>query len=340
MEKAKDLIRQYVTAGFSKIHIDTSMRLSSDDEAFSDEIISKRAALLAAVSEEAFRERVRSFPGSTPPVYVIGSEVPVPGGAPGRVPGSASEEADTVVTSPGRLVSTYVAFRSAFADAGLSDAFSRVVGLVVQPGVEFGGEHITHYDRIAAKKLTQKLLDFDGIVFEGHSTDYQTREKLREMVEDGIAILKVGPALTFYFREALFALAEIERELTLKDPSGFKDILENAMLGRPGDWQTHYHGSALDLAYKRKYSFLDRSRYYYPDETVKNGIAKLIANINSNHIPETIISQYLPTAYIRLRSSGRAFSAENLLKSRVRDCIDDYLFATVGKDYLSNENGA
>ena len=33
------------------------------------------------------------------------------------------------------------------------------------------------------------------------------------MVEDGIAILKVGPALTFALREGLFALEQIEREL-------------------------------------------------------------------------------------------------------------------------------
>jgi len=321
MEKAEVLIRQFVLAGFTKIHIDTSMRLKGDGEKLSDEVIAKRAARLAAVSEEAFAERALSHPESPRPVYVIGSEVPVPGGT--------AEEEGLIVTSPGRFAATYEAFNAAFAEAGLGGAFERVVGVVVQPGVEFSGEHVDVYDRDAARALTDKLHEIGGIVFEGHSTDYQTREKLREMVEDGIAILKVGPALTFYMREALFALSEIEKELELEDASGFKEVLEDAMLGCPGNWIKHYHGSEKELRLKRKYSLLDRSRYYLSDEAVKNGIEKLVRSINSNHIPETLISQYLPTAYFRLRGAGAQLSAENLIKARIKDCIEDYLFATL-----------
>ena len=51
------------------------------------------------------------------------------------------------------------------------------------------------------------------MVFEAHSTDYQTAGALRALVEDRWAILKVGPALTFALREALFALSAIEEEL-------------------------------------------------------------------------------------------------------------------------------
>ena len=199
---------------------------------------------------------------------------------------------------------------------------------MVQPGVEFSGEHVVEYDRKEAKALTDKLRDFDSLVFEGHSTDYQKRKKLKEMVEDGVAILKVGPALTFYMREALFALTVIEKELGLEPVSGLRDILEKAMLARPGDWINYYHGSDKDLAYKRKYSFLDRSRYYYSDDEVNKAVNKLVSNINSNHIPDSILSQYLPTAYVRLRDAGVPFSAENLIKARIKDCIDDYLFAT------------
>ena len=319
MDKSKELIRSCVLAGFSKIHIDTSMSLRGDGEKLTDEIIAGRAALLAAAAEDAFTERARSHPGSPLPVYVIGSEVPVPGGS--------AEVEGLTVTSPERFAATHAAFLSAFSDAGLRSAFERVVGVVVQPGVEFSGELITPYDRSAAKLLTSSLNGYNGVVFEGHSTDYQTRHKLKEMVEDGIAILKVGPALTFYLREALFALTEVEKELGLSKPPGFKDILENAMGSRPGDWTRHYHGTEQELFYKRKYSYLDRSRYYLSEKAVKQGIEKLILNINSNSIPESVISQYLPTAYSRLRRTDKAFTAENLIKARIRDCIDDYLYA-------------
>ena len=51
------------------------------------------------------------------------------------------------------------------------------------------------------------------MVFEAHSTDYQTDAALAALVADGWGVLKVGPGLTFALREALFALAAIEDEL-------------------------------------------------------------------------------------------------------------------------------
>jgi len=321
MEKAGELVRQYVLAGFSKIHLDTSMRLRGDGERLTDETIAARAAKLAVIAERAYAQRLKAHPGSPEPAYVIGSEVPIPGGT--------ADDEGLVVTTPGQFAATYGAFESAFLDAGLREAFGRVAGIVVQPGVEFSGESVIAYDREAARALTSTLRDYGGIVFEGHSTDYQTKYKLKEMVEDGVAILKVGPALTFYLREALFALAHIEEELGIGQASDFRSILDSAMLARPGDWLGHYHGTEKELAIKRKYSLSDRCRYYLSDEAVRLGIAKLVGNINSNNVPEALISQYLPTALRRLRDAGAQYSAENLLKSRVKDCIDDYLYATM-----------
>ena len=39
-----------------------------------------------------------------------------------------------------------------------------------------------------AKELAAAIKEIPDLVFEGHSTDYQTKIKLREMVEDGVAI--------------------------------------------------------------------------------------------------------------------------------------------------------
>lgn len=42
--------------------------------------------------------------------------------------------------------------------------------------------------------------DYSHLVFEAHSTDYQTKEAYKQLVHDHFAILKVGPALTFAMR--------------------------------------------------------------------------------------------------------------------------------------------
>ena len=63
---------------------------------------------------------------------------------------------------------------------------------------------------------------------------------------DHFAILKVGPALTFAFREAIFALAQMEEEyLSVKKNvtvSNILNIIENVMIENPKYWQKYYHG--------------------------------------------------------------------------------------------------
>lgn len=325
MEKSKELIRQYVLAGFTKIHIDTSMMLSDDDKNIhlSDEIIARRAAILAKTSEESYAELLAKNPDAPAPVYIIGSEVPIPGGA--------HENEDSVsVTKPEQFEATFKTFKEIFKEQGLQDAFSRVVGVVVQPGVEFADASIIEYNRTAAKELCSALNRNKGIVFEGHSTDYQTRHKLKEMVEDGIAILKVGPALTFGLREGIFALEEIEKELLRDDNvelSDFRNVLENVMIEKPENWQKHFHGDEAQKKFKRKYSFSDRCRYYLPEAKINQSLKALIKNIDSVEIPISILSQYMPMQYMKYREGKLELKAEALIKDRVRDYIDDYLYA-------------
>lgn len=325
MEKSKELIRQYVLAGFTKIHIDTSMMLADNDKniRLSNEIIACRAAILAKTSEESYAKLLAKNPDAPAPVYIIGSEVPIPGGA--------HENEDSVsVTKPEQFEATFKTFKEIFKEQGLQDAFSRVVGVVVQPGVEFADASIIEYNRTAAKELCSALNRNKGIVFEGHSTDYQTRHKLKEMVEDGIAILKVGPALTFGLREGIFALEEIEKELLRDDNvelSDFRNVLENVMIEKPENWQKHYHGDEAQKKFKRKYSFSDRCRYYLPEAKINQSLKALIKNIDSVEIPISILSQYMPMQYMKYREGKLELKAEALIKDKVRDYIDDYLYA-------------
>ena len=324
MEKSEELVRQYVLAGFTKIHLDTSMRLANDAKAarLPDTVIARRAARLAAACEETYAQMCAAQPNVPAPVYVIGSEVPVPGGA--------HENGEEIcVTTPEQFEETYTTFQREFMARGLGGAFERIIGVVVQPGVEFSDNTVTEYSRVAAKSLCARLKKYPGIVFEGHSTDYQTRAGLKQMVEDGIAILKVGPALTYALRQALFALGDVENELLAGKGtalSSFRAVLENAMLENPIYWQKYYQG---DAALKRKYSYSDRCRYYLPEKEVANAIDVLLKNLNAADIPLSVLGQYMPLQYTYIREKRLQMDARAILKSRVKDYIDDYLFAII-----------
>jgi D-tagatose-1,6-bisphosphate aldolase subunit GatZ/KbaZ len=117
------------------------------------------------------------------------------------------------------------------------------------------------------------------LVYEAHSTDYQTREALRNLVKDHFAILKVGPALTFAFREAVFALAMIEEELFVVKGtlqlSRVRERLEEAMLMQSSHWKKYYQGTSDERLFARQYSFSDRSRYYWSVPEVQRALASL-----------------------------------------------------------------
>jgi len=116
---------------------------------------------------------------------------------------------------------------------------------VVQPGVEFGDEVIFDYRRDRAAPLSRFIEGYEHLVYEAHSTDYQTRQALRQMVEDHFAILKVGPALTFAFREAVLALTLIEEALVAEEGrSHLRAVLERVMVAYPEHWQAYYATAA------------------------------------------------------------------------------------------------
>ena len=334
MADAEELIRCYVGAGFTKIHIDTSMKVKSDDPdaRLSDEIIAGRGAHLAEIAEETYKKLLEQDPDAIPPVYIIGSEVPIPGGAVG------SEDAGVQVTKVEDFKNTVAAFEKAFKDAGLgADVWDRVIAVVVQPGVEEKDSGCTEYDREKAKELMASIKDFPNLVFEGHSTDYQTKIKLRELIEDGVGILKVGPGLTFAMREGMFALEHIEKELlygTDVELSNFADTLEAEMLKDDKYWRKHYQGNELELRMKRKYSFSDRCRYYMPTPAVEAAADRLISNLRTHGVPLNLLSQFMPIQYTKVREGELSDDPVELLEDRIVNTIDEYLYATHQRELL------
>lgn len=326
MAYARTLVHDYVKAGFTKIHIDTSMKVADDDpnERLSDETIARRGAELARVCEDAYQELLKEDPNAVRPVYIVGSEVPIPGGATG-------DNSGMQVTRVEDFKNTVATFEKAFKDQGLEETWKDVIAVVVQPGVEEKDAGCTEYDRAKAAELMASIKEFPNIVFEGHSTDYQTKYKLRELVEDGVGVLKVGPGLTYGAREALFSLAYIEENMfhgREDETSHFIDVLEKAMLETPKNWAKHYHGNENELWFKRKFSFSDRSRYYMPNTEVKAAMDKMFENLRKEGINLAALSQFMPMQYTKVREGVLQNDPAELVKDRVKNTIDEYRFAT------------
>jgi D-tagatose-1,6-bisphosphate aldolase subunit GatZ/KbaZ len=314
MRLAEELVAAYVEAGYTKIHLDCSMPCADDAGPPPDEVVAARAAQLAAVAE-------RAAPDIGELRYVVGTEVPVPGGARETI-------AALTPTAPDAARATLAAHEEAFTRAGVREAWRRVIALVVQPGVEFDATHVVDYDRAGTAQLRKVLDDHPGVVFEAHSTDYQTVERLRWLVEDGWAVLKVGPGLTFALREALYALATIEDEL-LPDAecSHLIDVVEHVMLAQPKWWQGHYEGDEHEQRLARRYSYSDRIRYYWPDPAIAAAQERLLANLRTHVIPLPMLSAYLPDQYVRVRVGTVPLDPDALALDRVRDVLRGYSVA-------------
>ncbi|RBP17670.1 tagatose-bisphosphate aldolase noncatalytic subunit [Roseiarcus fermentans] len=311
MRRARTMIEAYARAGFAKLHLDASMGCAGESAALPDEVVAERAAALAEVAEAA-------RPEGQEPVYVIGTEVPTPGGA--------QHALDSLsVTRPEAALRTVDVHRQAFRAKGLDAAFARAIGVVVQPGVEFGNAEVVAYRPDEARELVASLALMPGFVFEAHSTDYQPAAALGALVRDGFAILKVGPWLTFALREALYGLDAIAAAL---DPAraadGLPATMEALMLEAPENWRAHYQGSAEDLRFQRHFSFSDRIRYYWAQPKAQAAVERLFASLGDRVIPEPLVGQYLGALQPAVADGALAARPRDLVIAAVQRVLSVY----------------
>lgn len=312
MEKSKTLIQQYVQAGFTKIHLDASMSCLDDEVPLAPDTVAKRAAILCQVAEQAATPEQREKL-----TYIVGTEVPVPGG-------EASEIETVHVTKLCDVRNTIDTHVTAFEALGVGEALDRVVGIVVQPGVEFDHSNVIRYNPSEAEEISRYIEDTPW-VYEAHSTDYQTAAHLKALVETHFSILKVGPALTFALREALFALAEIEGQLVKPEArSHFKTVVDNVLLDTPKYWKSYYGDKHSDIINNLHFSFSDRIRYYWTDERIQLAYTKLIDNLNQSTIPLTMLSQYLPNQYLKVSDGQLDPTPESLIIDKIQEIVAQY----------------
>jgi len=319
MLRSERLVADYVAAGFRKIHLDCSMSCRGDPPSLGDEAVAARAARLCRVAEQTWGNV-----GGEAPVYIVGTEVPVPGGAHETL-------TELTPTAPAAAAATIEAHRKALAAVGLGEVWPRVVGLVVQPGVEFDHYKVVDYRPELAGSLSALAAAQPHLLYEAHSTDYQTPENLRALVRGHFAILKVGPGLTFALREALWALALLEREwLPLEQQSQLRETVLAAMAANPRYWEKYYATSGPQRVLDQQYSLSDRIRYYWPVPEVEAAVTRLLTNLQAMPPPLSLLSQFLPRQYAAVRAGTLRLDARELVLHQVDGVLEQYASACTG----------
>lgn len=320
MARAEAMVTAYAAAGFTKIHLDCSEGCAGEAAQVSDECAAERSARLAAAC-------LAAAPDPAALSFVIGTEVPPPGGA-------RAEAADHVIapTNPDAAAATLHAHRAAFSAAGLASAWPQVCALVVQPGVEFSPEAVHHLPPGDGAALRAVLDDWPGIAFEAHSTDYQSPEAYGRLAGMGFAVLKVGPALTFAYRQAIYALdaiADVAGLDTGLDPAQrVPAVMEAEMRAAPGHWQGHYPDDDSPAArLLRHFSYADRIRYYWARPAARAAVARLLAAFDAAALPDPALAQgFAPEVIDRAAALRRAepHPARALIAASVQMALRPY----------------
>ena len=307
MAKAHDLVADYVRAGIRKIHLDCSEGCSDDPASLDDATVAARAAQLARTCKDAAAD-----PSDL--VFVIGTEVPPPGGA------RLDDNGHIVSTRAADARATVAAHKAAFATAGVADLWPQVMGLVVQPGVEFGPDTIHALPTRRDPGLRAVLCDHDAMCLEAHSTDYQQPEVFGTLADLGFAFQKVGPALTFAWRRALYALDQLLGVLRPATPR-LPMVLERAMRDTPKYWTSHYPASNSMLWH---FGYADRIRYYWPVPEVRKAVGLLLSEIDALDIPDHVFAEVFSDETLQ-RAPGLASSRSlSLARAEVQIALRPY----------------
>lgn len=312
MAKADVMIREYVQAGFYKIHLDCSEGCAGEPAQVDEQTAAQRAARLMSVALHA-----SDNPESL--TFVIGTEVPPPGGA--RV----DSHGDIAATTAANAAATLQAHESAFVDAGLGDVQALVSGLVVQPGVEFGPMTVYHLPLDRSFDLRSVMMRWPNLALEAHSTDYQKPAAYPRLAELGFAYQKVGPALTFAWRQAIYALDQMLSFLHGSAPIVIP-TMERIMLENAGAWQSHYQGEPNAKFAQRHLALADRIRYYWPHPDAQAAVSALMTAMESQTLNRSVSELFFPNSTLERAELCGGLNAETLITSSVEQSLEPYFF--------------
>lgn len=302
MAKAEVLVRDYVAAGFGKIHLDCSEGCIGDPAQLSDDVTAARSAQLARVCSDAGDDLL----------FVVGTEVPPPGGA------RMDEHAEIPPTHPAAARATLVAH-----DAAFGDLAPLIGGLVVQPGVEFSPTAVHPMPMDRDPHLLDALVDHPNVCLEAHSTDYQDPAVFPRLADLGFAFQKVGPALTFAYREALYALDR------LRDPNGaLEAAMEKVMLADPHQWQGHYSGDSDAVYQQRHFGLADRIRYYWPTPAAQAAVVELKQGF-ADTIPDATLANVFSADVLNRAEKLGGTQVQRLIDAQIEIALQPYFFEEI-----------
>lgn len=309
MTKAHRMVADYAAAGFTKIHLDCSEGCAGEPAQLPDEITATRSAALAATA-------LKHAPDPANLLFVIGTEVPPPGGA------RTDDHGLIPPTTPESTRATLAAHRDAFQAASIP--LDLIGGLVVQPGVEFSPMEVHHLPLARDPHLLDALKDWPNLCLEAHSTDYQHPDAYPRLAQLGFAFQKVGPALTFAWREALYALDTIRAQNGWATGPSLPDTMEEVMLANPAHWQAHIHGP--DQRLQRHFGLADRIRYYWPDPKAKAAVGRLLTDLADKRLPDPLLLAHFREGEIATARESRHSLPRALALARVQTALRPYFF--------------
>lgn len=299
MAKADTMVRDYVAAGFGKIHLDCSEGCAGDPPQLDDDVTAARSARLAQICHDVRDDLL----------FVVGTEVPPPGGA--RV----DEHGEIPPTSPTAARNTLAAH-----DAAFGDMADLIGGLVVQPGVEFSPTTVHALPMDRDPHLRDALSGHPRVCLEAHSTDYQDPAVYPRLAELGFAFQKVGPALTFAYREALYALDQLR-----PSKGALQATMEAVMLADPTQWQGHYSGDEDALLAQRHFGLADRIRYYWPQSKAQAAVQGLLAELDQL-IPDAPLLTVFDQSVLDRAEGLRGAQAQRLIHAQIECALAPYFF--------------
>jgi D-tagatose-1,6-bisphosphate aldolase subunit GatZ/KbaZ len=318
MQKTAALAQACVEAGYHKFHLDTAVSCADDDgPELEPEKVAQRATMLCQIVEDAARQRQ----AIEKPVYVIGNEVPPPGG-------HLEENQPLKVTDPTDLAEILDLYHYHFVKAGLEGVWQRVVAVVVQPGIEFGDRRVAIYRRDAAAPLTEFHAQLPAkMTYEVHSADYQPGWSVRQLFEDHFCILKIGPCLTFALRKVLFALSDLAAvwpAITITNE--LRKVMETLMQQEPRFWRSHYQGTSDEQKDLRENSYRDRIRYYWNHPQAVRAVEELLNRLN-RPLPQKLVDRFLPEAAADPDHRAACADSRTLVQYYLRQAIIPYFEA-------------
>jgi D-tagatose-bisphosphate aldolase class II non-catalytic subunit len=309
MQKAHQMVADYAAAGFTKIHLDCSEGCAGEPAQLADAITAARSATLAATA-------LKHAPDPGALLFVIGTEVPPPGGA------RTDDHGDIPPTTPEAAKATLAAHRDAFAAANIP--LDLIGGLVVQPGVEFSPMEVHHLPLQRDPGLLNALTDWPRLCLEAHSTDYQHPEAYPRLAQLGFAFQKVGPALTFAWREALYALDAIRAQNGWSTGPSLPDTMEAVMLANPAHWKAHIHGP--DQRLQRHFGLADRIRYYWADPKAQQAVERLLTDLSNKRLPDPLLLAHFRADEIATARASNYPLPRALALARVQTALRPYFF--------------